>query len=392
MRVWAAASVFTLAFGLYVNTLGHGFVFDDLSLITQNPQVKQFRWTNFVSPTGYRPLRTLTYAINYAVGGENPFGYHLVNVLLHAINALLVYLLFWAWSHSNVLAGSGALLFAFHPVQTAAVAYVSGRKDLLATLFVLLGCYLYASYRKKKQWYFAAFSLFSFLLGILSKEVAIVFPGLLFLFDVLLLPAIRGRPKGTLQTVKGSLFLYGVSALLAFLAVYYAIVLTPASRMVGLWGGGVATHLGTSFKLFLHYLRLALLPDPLIADYTGEVFPISKGFLEPSTLLAVAVLGGYLALAGWACRRNLRLAFGLLWFFFALLPVLQIIPFHEIAADHFLYSPLVGIAFLGGLGIDYLVESKGAAILAWGLMGMTSGVFALLTVDRNRDWKNEQTL
>ena len=393
MKVWAAALICCLAFGLYVNTLGHGFVFDDLSLISQNPRVEQFKWREMFSLSGYRPVRTFTYAVNYAVGGESPFGYHLVNVLLHAINAFLVYLLFWTWSGSNVLAGSGALLFAVHPVQTAAVAYVSGRKDLLATLFVLLGCYLYGSYRKRKRHYLAVLSFFSFLLGILCKEVAIVFGGLLIGFDVLLLPEIKGRPReGLLRMLRASPYVYGLLAVFIPLAGYYAIVLTQASRMEGFWGGELATNVGTSFKLLMHYLKLAVWPHPLIADYTGEVFPISQGFLELSTLLAVATAGGYVTLVGWAYRRSPRLAFALLWFLLALFPVLQIIPFHEVAADHFLYFPLVGVAFAGGLATDYLVRSRGAAILAWGLVGMTAGICAILTVSRNVDWKNEQSL
>ena len=395
MKIWIPVLIFLLASGLYLNTLGHGFVFDDATLISQNPQVKQLKWAEIISVRSYRPVRTLTCAVNYALGGEDAFGYHLFNVMFHAVNAVLVYLLFWTWTSSNILAGSGALLFSVHPVQTAAVAYVSGRKDLLATFFVLLGCYLYALYRKKKRRSLVFLSLFFFLLGILCKEVVIVFPGLLLLFDVLLWRT--GRPGSQaehllLRTLKRFPFFYGLSVLIALLAAYYAVFLTQASRMVGLWGGSLATHLGTCFKLFVHYLRLVLVPYPLIADYTGEVFPISRGFLEPSTLLAVAVVGGYMILTGWSCRRNPRLAFGLLWFFFALIPVLQIVPFHEIAADHFLYFPAVGIAFLGGWATEYLVRSKGVAILAWGLVGLTSLAFAGATVDRNRDWANAQSL
>lgn len=395
MKIWIPVVIFLLAFGLYLNTLSHGFVFDDTTLISQNPQVKQLKWADIVSGRSYRPVRTLTYAVNYALGGEDAFGYHLFNVMFHAFNAVLVYLLFWTWTSSNILAGSGALLFLAHPVQTAAVAYISGRKDLLATFFVLLGCYLYALYRKKNRRFLVFLSLFFFLLGILCKEVVIVFPGLLVLFDILLWRT--GTPGSQaerllLQTLKKSPFFYGLSVLIALLAAYYAIFLTQASRMVGLWGGSLVTHLGTCFKLFVHYLKLVLVPYPLIADYTGEVFPISKGFLEPSTLLAVAVVSGYLILTGWACRRNPRLAFGLLWFLLALLPVLQIVPFHKIAADHFLYFPAVGMAFLGGWATEYLARSKGVGILAWGLVGLTSLVFAGVTVDRNHDWANEQSL
>ncbi|UCF38341.1 MAG: glycosyltransferase family 39 protein, partial [Acidobacteriota bacterium] len=167
-----------LCFLLYANTLGHSLVFDDVTLILQNRSVLELDWATILYKGGYRPFRTLTYALNYAVGGEDPFGYHLVNVLLHALNAVLAFLLFWRLSRSNAVAGIGAAFMALHPVQTAAVAYVSGRKDLLAAFFLLAGFYLYVSRRKEGGigWKTLVAVLPLFVLAILSKEVAIVLP------------------------------------------------------------------------------------------------------------------------------------------------------------------------------------------------------------------------
>ena len=133
--------------GLYWNTLGHEFVHDDLTLIQQNRTVTELRWGDIFSHRVYRPVRTLTYALNYWAGGLDPTGYHLFNLLLHALNSMLVYWLFRAVTGRRTLAVAGALLFAAHPVQTAAVAYVSGRKDLLAAFFILAGCLSFLSYR-----------------------------------------------------------------------------------------------------------------------------------------------------------------------------------------------------------------------------------------------------
>ncbi|MEE8586515.1 MAG: hypothetical protein V3T83_16865, partial [Acidobacteriota bacterium] len=86
-----ALLLFLLGAALYWNTLGHEFVFDDTPLITQNLQVTEYKWGEMLSlTTGYRPVRTLTYAINYAWGGESPRGYHLFNILLHALNGVLL--------------------------------------------------------------------------------------------------------------------------------------------------------------------------------------------------------------------------------------------------------------------------------------------------------------
>ena len=135
---------------------------------------------------------------------------------------------------------------------------------------------------------------------------------------------------------------YILGFLLAAASFYYALFLSPASRMEGLWGGSLAAHAGTSFKLFSHYLSLALFPHPLIADYTGDVFALSPGFADAPTLLAVLLLAAFIAVAVRVYPSRPLVSLGMGWFLTALVPVLQIVPFHELAADHFLYVPLIG--------------------------------------------------
>ena len=131
---------------LYSNTLFHDFVFDDVMIVTH------LQWGRILGRTGYRPVRTLTYALNFALGGANPFGYHLFNVLLHAVNSILIFLLFRSVLGRMDASFLGAMLFAVHPLQTASVAYVSGRKDLLAAFFLLLASLLYVEWRQRRGW------------------------------------------------------------------------------------------------------------------------------------------------------------------------------------------------------------------------------------------------
>ncbi len=388
-----------LAFVSYANTLGHDFVIDDASLISQSSVVQQLKWGEMLSPAhGYRPVRTFTYGLNYLLGGDDPFGYHLLNVIIHSFNVVLLFLLFLRWTNSLIAATGGGLFFAIHPVQTAAVAYVSGRKDMLATLFVLLACHAYTSYRRNAKPRLVILILALFVLAILSKEVAIVLPVLLLLVDAFIL---QGRPEGEghgrsfVSKLVGSLRLaplfYGAALLLLVSGAYYAVFVIKASRMAGFWGGSPWVHYGTSFKLFLHYARLAVVPYPLIADYTGDVFRLSKGFAEPITLGCIVFLAGYLFVAVRMHTHNPRITVGMLWFFVALLPVLQIVPFHELAADHFLYLPLVGFVLLVGEGVHFLQRSSGS----WPAVSATVAVAILctaLTIDRNRDWKDGNTL
>lgn len=392
---WTVLFVFGLAFALYSNTLGHDFVFDDDSLILQNPQVRELRWGEILSSGGYRPIRTLTYAVNYALGGEEPFGFHLFNVLLHAVNAALLFRLLLAWTGSFSGAALGALLFALHPAQTAAVAYISGRKDLLAAFFLLSGLALYTHYRKgRPRKGLLVASLSCFLLAILSKEVALIFPALLFLADTLILPE-EGKESflsRSLRVLRRFPLPYAAAVAAAAAGLYYALFITQATRATDFWGGSWTANLGTSGKLFLHYLKLVVWPDPLIADYSGKVFPISTGLDEPASLLSLLVLAAFPLLAFRLSSARPRAAAGMLWFLAALIPVLQFIPFHELAADHFLYVPLLGVALLVSDLLPQLLASPrfGKPVLA--------GAFLLLvlagarTWARNADWKDSRTL
>ena len=383
--------------GLYWNTLGHEFVHDDLTLIQQNRTVTELRWGEILSHRVYRPVRTLTYALNYWVDGLDPTGYHLFNLLLHALNSLLVYWLFRAVTGRRTLAIAGALLFAAHPGQTAAVAYVSGRKDLLAAFFILAGCLSFLSYRDTARRRYLLLCLACLVVGVLAKELVIVLPVLLLILDLCRTDRSRdpGREPVTvrvLRTLLRSRLAYALGFVLAAASFYYALFLSPASRMEGLWGGSLAAHAGTCFKLFSHYLRLALFPHPLIADYTGDVFALSPGFADASTLLAVLLLAAFVAVAVRIYPSRPLVSLGMGWFLTALVPVLQILPFHELAADHFLYVPLIGACLVGGVAVDYVSRERGYRELAVGVMGLVFIVFSVRTMGRNRDWADVETL
>ncbi len=394
---WIAVGLGVLAVALYVNTLGNQFVFDDLTLITQNPLVQRLDWSGILFKSGYRPVRTLTYALNYALGGNSPFGYHLVNVILHALNVIVLFELLWRLCRSNRAAGLGALLFAVHPAQTAAVAYVSGRKDLLAALFMLLALLLYLGFRRGtgRRWISLVAAGACFLLAVLSKEVAIVFPALLLLVDASRHQQDSERGRSIVgacwQAIRSAPVLYGSFTLLAGLGLFYALFVVKASRMLGYWGGSFETNLGTGFKLFFHYVRLALFPYPLLADYTGQVFPVSRGLLEPTTLAAAGFMVAFLGLAIWLFPRKPLVSVGALWFAAAVAPVLQFIPFHELAADHFLYVPLIGAAIVTSAALSGVSSAR-----VWKLAGAGAAALAVIcvvvVVDRNGDWANRRTL
>ena len=389
--LWISAALFLFGASLYLNTLGHGFVFDDRSLILQNPLVQNLDWGRILT-SGYRPVRTFTLALNFAVGGENPFGYHLVNLLLHALVGVLIFRLLAGWT-SRMAAAAGALVFLAHPVQTAAVAYVSGRKDLLAGLFVVAGILTYRRFREGggRGWQVATAGLF--VLGILSKESALVFPALIVLAD----PAVI-RPALPTGLLRASRLAIGQQArfhaLLWVLTVgglIHCLIFEEATRKLEFWGGAWTSQMGTSFKLLGHYLGLALWPHPLIADYKGGVFPVSTGLLEGATVVAAMITFAFVGNGFWLYRRRPLAGAGMFWFLISLLPVLQLVPFHEIAADHFLYLPLAGLA-LATADLFALASRSSLRRVVQGALILLLVFSSARTIQRNRDWKTERSL
>ena len=383
--------LFAVGIAAYSNSLSNGFVFDDTTLIEQNPSLLNMDLWALSGPSGYRPVRSLTYALNYWLGGLDPYGYHLFNVLLHAINGVVVLWLVFVLTGRFWLAVPAAFLFTLHPIQTASVSYVSGRKDLLATFFLVLGLLSYCRFREAGKSRWLSLALGAFVLACLSKEVALVFPALVLIVEVALAQR-RGRLTDLARFVLSRLKVFGLLSLASALLLSYSIFWVQASRMEGFWGGSIVTNYGTSLKLFVHYLKQVVFPYPLLADYSGHVIAVSTGLLEPTTWLAALVVVGYVTLTLWAWGHNPMLAFGLSWFGLAILPVLQIIPFHELAADHFLYLPSIGFSILVGLVFERILSNGDFRILGIALLALVLAIYGWRTTARNADWKDPMTL
>jgi len=390
--LWLVSLVlFALGVSAYLNSLGNGFVFDDTTLIEQNPSLLNMDLWELSGPRGYRPVRSLTYALNYWLGGLDPYGYHLFNVLLHGFNGVAVLWLVFVLAGRFWLAVPAAFLFTLHPIQTASVAYVSGRKDLLATFFLVIGLLSYCRFRKARQSRWLTFAVAAFVLACLSKEVALVFPAFVLIVEVALAQR-RDRLRDLARFLLSRLKILGLLASASALLLFYSIFWVQASRMEGFWGGSIVANYGTSLKLFVHYLKQIVFPYPLLADYSGHVIAVSTGLLEPATLLAALVVLGWLALTIWAWGCNTMLGFGLSWFGLAILPVLQIIPFHELAADHFLYLPSVGFSILGGLLFERVLSNSDFRILGAALLAFVLAIYGWRTIERNADWTDPMTL
>jgi tetratricopeptide (TPR) repeat protein len=443
-RAAVVAVVAAAAIAPYLGILDAPFVFDDVKLVAENEHLRagwedpwsivstfditSRRWEDEDLRPNYRPLRFLSYLLDYGLTrlwfGEfpdarlPPFFFHLTNVLLHAVNALLVLalgrrlLLDLAREGDRRAAGFAAgmacLFFALHPLATEAVTYVSGRRDVLSTVFYLLALVVYCRPGPREEPGFGTTALVPLCLaaGLLTKEMAATLPGALLLLDW-----IRGA-RWTRRRVAIHALAWGVSA--SFIAVNLSVanVVAPAAP-----GGGEAVLL-TACRYVARYLGLILAPLGQSVDYSFDAIPPSRGWLEPPATLAalalVAAIAGVGGLGLWRARRAHRrlaregveaaaaparrlenafpalLALGLLWFLGTLLPVLQIVPTAERFAERFAYLPAIGILIIaaGGLGAVFrfrprLARAAGAAICL---------LLLAATVLRNRDWQSSLAL
>jgi tetratricopeptide (TPR) repeat protein len=399
----AGLLVCLLAAAAYLNTVGNAFVYDDAHVITGNryvrglDQIPKIFGTNYWHDYGrsnlYRPVTIATLALNHAVGGLDPAGYHVVNIALHALASWLV----WALAR-RILPGLAAplvagLVFAVHPIHAEAVAPAFGRSEILAAAGVLAALVLHADrYRRGPwaPWGPRALGALAFAAAALSKESAFLLLPLLLLLDA----ARRERPWRRLGDYAG----YVVAAALVF-----------AARSAVLSGGADPVQFGdnpliaatarerimTAVVVLGRYLGLLVWPGRLSVDYSYRQIPTVTRPQDPAFLLSAGLLLALL-LAGVLClRRRPHIAFAILFFFAAFASTANVLfPIGTIMAERLAYLPSVSVCLLAGAGISALgprgtrrgrLGTAALAFLAVGLLGAR-------TVDRNRDWRNDRTL
>lgn len=400
---------------IYANSLRNGFVFDDGALIVSNPQIRNLaqypemlKWdVNRPIPRAsdvgitHRPLRTALLAVEYQMFGLNPAGYRAVNILLHAVNGALVFLILRLLLGGAPAALCAALLFVVHPIQTDSVAYISGQRDVLFTTWYLLGFWGFVRYRATQRLPYLGLAGLAYILGLMTKEMAITLPVVCAMYDLIRrFPgadadgriSLAGAARKSLgEIVTRDKWLYAGGAAVVLLALYYFVWVANPSHQQTLYGGGLGPTLNTSARIMVFYLKQLVVPVTLNADYSYDAFPVSTSVADIRGLLAAAVLAG----VGYGIYRLLCIdrwaGFGGLWFFVTLLPVSQIIPHHELVAEHFLYLPSIGFSLVVGYAVHRGLEGRYAAAVGWAFTVVLL-LLSVRTVIRNRDWADNLTL
>jgi hypothetical protein len=412
------ALIFTFAGLIYANTLQNGFVMDDTALIPGNPLVQSLGniptlflsdyWQPEMVAGLYRPLVTTSYAVNFWFAGPDPASYHAVNIILHALVAVLVLLLFRILTGDVLVAAAGAFLFAALAVHTEAVAGVVGRAELMAAVFLIssLLCHIKAerSGRPRSRRLYLA-GLAAYLLALLCKEIAITLFGLVLLFDLVysdeadLSQTLRRMGGRLRRTYSGYL---GVA--LAYLIVRHLVIASgpPIDPTSGFDNPLVPLDSGlrglNALQVTYRYLWLLVFPLHLSYDYSYAQIPLLQSFSE---LGSVAVLG--LGLLGvlvvlWSYRISRHLFFGL-GFAIVTFSVVSnvIVPIGTIMGERLLYTPSIGLCLAAAVGLRHLsrvpwiAPGTGRTIFIT-VFAVIVGLNGWRTVLRNLDWRSEEVL
>ena len=368
---------------VYLNSYLGVFQFDDYNVIVDNRGVHT--WGAYLAglPGGIRPLLKFTYTLNWT-SGLGTFGFHIVNVTLHAANAVMLFFLasrIGGPSASRFAALLPALLFAVHPVQTEAVTYISGRSVSLMAFFYLgsLLAWLRGRERGSRFLLYLA-SPVLFLFAAASKEVALTLP-----FALVLCEAVRPGSAGWREAFRAQAVHWGLLVALAvlFLAhVGYGRLLEACFDI-----RGATANLLTQIHGIGYLLSRLLMPHALNIDPDLPVFSGGSPVPLPEALLLAALLAAGI----FGLKKRSLAGFGILWFFLHLVPTNSFIPRLDVANERQLYLASWGLFLSVAAGAD-LLRGK------WGARRVTTVAAVLvialgaLTLSRNRMYRSEVAL
>jgi tetratricopeptide (TPR) repeat protein len=381
---------------LYAPVRHHEFVnFDDPGYVNE-PHVREglsianARWAfTTLHFANYHPLTWLSHMADVTVfGRDNAGAHHVTNVLLHACNAALVYLVLNALTGRPWASLAVAALWTTHPLRVESVAWVAERKDLLSGLFFLLAIGCYARYARRTSRSAYAGSLACFVLGLMSKAMVVTLPGVLLLLDAWPLRRTELRWRRLVVEKLPFVAISAASAVVTYVAQQRYGAMSAGEQI------GFGLRAGNAFASLASYLRLTVWPTSLavVYPYYGAV----RGtMLSPASVAAgVALLIGGIVI-GLACwRRERAVLVGWLWFLGTLVPVLGLVQVgRQSMADRYTYLPHVGlmIAIVWGVAAAAGRLNVPRAALAATLAAVLVALSAR-TVDQVRHWRNSETL
>jgi len=389
----------------YGHTLEFGFHFDDYKDIVENPTIRDITnissWWNYASS---RPIAMLSFALNYHFHELDIRGYHIINILVHLINALLVFSITrftlasprlhgqTSSKYRYVFATLAGLLFLAHPVQTQAVTYIVQRMASLATLFYLSSLFAYILARQNEcrgyQYGFFGLSFVLGILGMLTKQIVFTLPFSIILYEFTFNSTFSSLKKKIKITIGLVLLI-----LLAIIPAVHKFDFSLISRTIVPQQGlqepiTAATYLLTQFRVLMTYLRLFVFPIDQQLDYH---YALSSSLWEPAVILSLIALIALFVFSLIKFRHNRLFSFGIFWFFICLSVESSIIPLPNVIFEHRMYLPMIGLIWASLAVIYAYITTNHYRIIHIALVFVTF-IFMGMTHQRNLVWQSESTL
>jgi len=411
VEFWVIIFIIFISLAVYYNSLENSFVYDDQGLIVYNKWIKSLKNIKYLflkeylfkfNEFSYRPFVTLTYFLDYSIWKLNPFGYHLVNIILHTLNVIFIYLFSYRFLFKRILPSViASLIFAVHPVLTEAVNSINYREDLLALFFFIPSLMLYIVVSRRyfeeegkerglRYIFYYSLGLLFYLFSLLSKEMALTLPFILILYDFTFRGFKDFKIKEIIKNYSGYIL---ITIFYLFLRFYY---FKNPEALVHYTGGSFWIDLFTLPRIILSYIKLVIFPLYLNADHI--IIP-SKSLFELPVIITTCILILFFLLIWKSYRFSQSIFFSSCWFFIILLPVLNLVPIANPLAERYLYIPFVGFSLVMGIFFTALFDrnlEKRVKKIYQGFI-ISSVVLLLIfystiTIKRNSVWKNDFTL
>lgn len=388
---------------LFGPVAGFDFVWDDGILLLGQDAYETFDLSriffSLANRVEYLPIRDLSYALDYALWGENPLGFHLTNLLLYLLNTACVYsmtlrltkILFAARRAMPVrnaedIALFTTLLFAVHPLHSEAVSFISCRNVLLSGLFFFSSCQLFlmhlgAADGKGRVPYSA--SLVCCVLAIFSKATAVVLPGVL-----VLIAAFDARPWREKLPRLAPFIVVAVAATIFFKLVATTTGLINPDQIILFGSKSIAGRLAVASQIPFFYLGKLILPTGLSAMYDPS---FASGFGDPKVWLSMLGLAAAVVFGIRLRRSRPEFLFALGWYLCSLFPVLNLFATSPVVADRYAYLPSYALAFLVSSTL-FFAPSKISTIATRSVAAVAVAILAFTAWERNGVWRDDESL
>jgi tetratricopeptide (TPR) repeat protein len=396
---------FIIAFLIYLSSINASFILDDFRNIVKNPAVRISELTPGTLleaagtdvNAGFRPIAYVSFALNHYFGGEGSTSYHVVNIIIHALNAFLIYLIILTLfdydaaddEKKGKLALSAfftALIWLVTPINSQTVIYVVQRMTLLMTLFFLPAFLFYVKGRKLKRTKYFVFSGVFFLLSFLSKQNAVIFPLVIILYELVFE---RGGELKNVTKNEKIIFILLAVILLIPLMIFWDRIYELFMKGGYAWDFTYYERSLTQFRILIFYLSLMILPLPGRLCLVHDIEKSTSLFSPVTTIFSIILILGLFAVAVLRIKKSPYFSFALLWFFITI-SVEAILPI-EMMYEHRVYMP--GI-FLVGAAVSYVTDrfyGKNRQVLI-SVFCVVIIILGGLTSVRGKAWESELSI